>query len=847
MKSLINLFIGLCALGASAFCAAPLPVKGKVVDETGLPLAYVLVEVIGAREGTATNSEGEFHLSLSSGKHGLRFHALGFQDDTLWVIVSPRLAPLTVILRESNETLGGIEIVAEKRDLGREVLSLAIDQRRRWAAAGLPSSYKYFTKVSVNHEQPDTTSLPDDATDSLRKAYKARRIVLQHHLSEWWIQSFVGPKEEYREYILGNNEYTTDPPENNLTISRGFEYGERDIRPQRFIYTDPYVLLSQRGYREFNIYSPLLDLPGVAGKKILSPLADGALLSYKPDVLYTYTRNGKKIYRVQINPIFRTESLLTGWLDIEEGSWAVIAMDVEVNPYALQRFDFLRWTDEVSFTQDSVLQLNHRSIVYQASEPKNVYRGEVDLWYSEKEYFVEIPERTFGNETRTFSDDAYDLPDDYWSNKRKTDFNEIERKYIERCDSLQNEYLHGDFWAKKDSAFNKLRFMDFVLYGIGYRNRLKNYILYIDPLVAQINPVGIGGYRHRMTVNFSKEFDNNYVLETESFIDYGFRNQDVRGKLGLGLTYVPKKFVRTFIRVGDIYQLINSYASLGSLFSRSNFVRTQTVSISQRMELANGLFGELFLDYSDQKPIAGLQQDRWSGQVFGDVNNPVNFERYIKSEVRLQLQYYHRQKYMIKKNKKILLGSQYPELRFIYRKGIPNVLGSSVNFDYVELTIRQSREMGRWGQIDWEIQGGSFINRRSLRIIEHRFFRGSDRFFFSDPMNSYQLLGPTFSTDQAYFRGNYFHHFNGILLNKIPLLNRLKLTEAAGAGMVVIPESNFRHAEMYIGLERVVRIRRELFRFGVYACSAATSLNKAVFVLKLGVNFFNNYTGRWSY
>ena len=140
-----------------------------------------------------------------------------------------------------------------------------------------------------------------------------------------------------------------------------------------------------------------------------------------------------------------------------------------------------------------------------------------------------------------------------------------------------------------------------------------------------------------------------------------------------------------------------------------------------------------------------------------------------------------------------------------------------------------------------------FLNRSDLRLLEYKYFRGSDRYVFSDPVRSLQLLGPTLQTSSEYVRGNYVHHFDGVLLNKIPIFNKLKVTAAAGGGAMAIFETNFVHFEMFGGLERVVRIKDQLFRAGVYAVTANNPLSKAAFTAKVGVDLFDRYTKKWTY
>jgi hypothetical protein len=383
--------------------------------------------------------------------------------------------------------------------------------------------------------------------------------------------------------------------------------------------------------------------------------------------------------------------------------------------------------------------------------------------------------------------------------------------------------------------------------GMGFKNSKKEFSYYINPIIAQIQPFSVGGYRHNFGGSIRKQLSDQYYIDTRGVISYGFLNHDVNGEIGVSFGYRPDKFMRTSILLGDRFERLNTYTSLGTLFARSNFYRARTINIAQRMEIINGLYGEVTFYYNQQTAISGLVQDRWSDDVFGTLNKPADFATYTKFEIRLDLQYKIGQRFYMRRGRKVLLPNKNPEITFIYRKGIPHLFNSQVDFDFAEITIKQNYNLRGIGMGDWNVCLGSFLNKKDLRIVEYKYFRGSDPFLFSDPTKSLQLLGPVFSTTEPYLRANYIHHFNGLILNKIPLINKLKITEAAGIATLYLKEKQFLHQEMYLGLERVVRIKKQLFRFGVFACTADNNFQAAKLNYKVGISFFNTYSKRWSY
>ncbi|MFN3916607.1 MAG: DUF5686 and carboxypeptidase regulatory-like domain-containing protein [Flavobacteriales bacterium] len=828
--------------------------KGTITDTTGAPLPYVSIYVKNTTYGVTSNLKGEYLIELKPGIHSIIFSFVGYQKQEQTIqIFSGRPTVLNVQLKELNETLPEAVIYSNKRDIGKEIMRKVRDKRKFYLDNIEGYSNHTYQKITVEKElrnpgkkdslQAEKAEL--EKPGSLVEYFKNENL----NLIESYSQIHFSQPNRYKEIILAYNDYAASKPQGGEgSVSVGFEIGERNIVPTQRENVNPYILISDAAAAEFNFYKNLIDAPAISQKQLLSPIATTAPLSYLFDYDGMFYQQGIKIHRIQVTPIFAHDALFQGVVFVEDSTWALVSVDLSVNPSVLLYCKEFRIIQNYQAIEKEHYLPVRREFTYTIKDGKHNILGKTRVDHSDYKLNPQFPKRFFTNEVKRYEDDSFDKDSSFWIQKRPFALVDSEIAYIIKTDSLKKQYESYEYLSKIDSSFNKINIWSFLINGVGHRNRFKKSEIYFNPLISQIIPFGVGGWRHRFGGYYNKGFKNDYLLETTGEIDYGFNNQDIRGKVGVGLTYVPKKFVRTFIRVGDSYELINDFASLSTLLSRSNYVRSQTFSIAQRMELINGLFGELTFDYSDQKPIDGMNlEGDLTNALFGTFNTPIEFDHYIKSEIRLELKYRIKQPYIIKGNKKILLAPKYPQMHFVYRKGLPGLFGSEVDFDYLEIGSDDQIKLGRMGTSVWSVQAGSFVNRANLRVLEHRYFRGSDPFIFSDPTRSFQLLGPTLSTSSAYFRANYIHHFEGVILNKVPLLNRMKLSLAGGGGTLIIPENNFNHFEIFAGIERITRIKEQLFRISLFAVTADNSFVSPTLQFKIGLNFFNSYTRKWDY
>jgi len=822
-------------------------VSGIVCDSAGKGCSFCSLHFIspsGSAKSCIAKEDGSFQIKLLPEKYTVYARLIGYLDTTFQFNVMEK-PPQSIrwVLQERNTEAGVVFIHAEPEDLARKALKQAIKARSQFNREDILYAFESYRKISLTETRPDTAEAGMDSLWIATHKKKRPNKTYQAYLSESFSTIHYQLPDSYFELVTSQLDHTNRKPREELEINFSFNYGERDITRQDPGYDNNFILRSVKGYQDFSIYHRLLYLPSIHEKPILSPIGESALLSYKPSLLYTYMQDDTEVLVIHIEPYLPNEPLFRGDLHIRSNDWAVIKTDLHFAQKVSPVFRDISFHQQYMFEQGGAF-MSDCKIEYSTSAGRSEFKGCILL---ENQLIDKEQNFSFGEATKIIPDSAYTRSQDYWQNIRPQPLDKLENQFARSCDSLQKLYLNPEYIAEQDSINNHISWMDILFYGVTWRSREKQSLLFFYPLTMQLNFVGVGGYRHKLGGAMVKELANKWQLETRTELDYGFRNQDLRGKFGVGLTYFPLKFVRTFIQFGDYYELVNTYASLSSILNRSNFVRTQSFSLAQRMEIFNGFYAELTTEYSAQLPILGLQQDRWSENVFGDANQPVNFSEYLKTEVRLDLNYRIRQKYSIKKGKKIILGSDYPMIKSAIRLGIPHIWGSQVNYGYAEAGAYHELNMGRLGQLQWSVLGGGFFNQRNLRIVEHRYFRGSDPYLFSDPLKSFQLLGPTLSTSDAFFRANGFHHFNGLVLSKIPLLSKLRLTEAAGAGILVIPSQKMAHSEVYIGVERVVRIRRELFRFGLYGCTSLSSGQGMRLEWKAGVNFYNSFAKRWQY
>jgi hypothetical protein len=167
------------------------------------------------------------------------------------------------------------------------------------------------------------------------------------------------------------------------------------------------------------------------------------------------------------------------------------------------------------------------------------------------------------------------------------------------------------------------------------------------------------------------------------------------------------------------------------------------------------------------------------------------------------------QKYYVRNGQKRRIEHSSPHFRLTYRTGLPNVLGSDVDFDLLEVSVRHRWRPGARGRLDYLLYAGAFLNNRPLYFMDFHHFAGNRVLVQeSDPVGSFRLLDYyTYSTQERYAVAHLHYQFRKLLLTRIFEVRLLGLQENVFVNYLKTSASPH-YAEVGYSLDNIFRFFR---------------------------------------
>lgn len=781
-------------------------VQGVIREEQGSPLAYASVTVKGTPVGTTANSQGLYTLLLAPGKYTLVFEYVGFTTVEKTIEVTDKDQQLDIMLITHQNLMGEVIVKARGEDPAYRIIREAIKKRNDYQHQTDSQSVNIYMKGIIR-----TIAIPGkilgqkverDGTDGLDSAGKGVLMLTESNL------------------LLDE----AKPAQSKVTVlssfSRGNSMGLNFSKVTSFYDNNVNV---------FDVNS--------SSRGFISPIADGALNFYRYKLLNTYTSNGITIKTIKVMPKRKHEPLFSGTIEITDGTWRIYSLDLQLTKdYQLELVDTLRIkqlhgpvTPDVWKTRNQII-----SIGFNLFNFKGV--GSFVNVYSNYNLHPGFPPGYFNNVVMKYDTGYYKRDSGFWKQSRPVALEEDEKKYYVFRDSMTavresrpRSYYDSLRRKQKITASN-------ILWGnqnYRWQTSRSTTTYQLKGLVKGLAYNTVEGVAVNLNQQFNYTTDKgkyNYRLQWN--MCYGFENRHFNSFGVFTVRPGGQSYRNRYLNISGgkrVSQLNNDNPidaftnSLYTLFAKRNYIKLYENwfgNVQYHNKFENGFRVNAALAFEDRIPLQNTSFYSFSKSTRSFTSNhpeelaAVSFNRHQALMADVTISYQPGQKYIEYPNRKVSIGSDKPVFELHYTAGIPDLLGSDVNYNKWAVSVTDNLHLKLAGLFKYKVGAGGFLNADSYAIPDMKHFNGNRTFYNMKYMNSFQLA-PYYAysnTAKLYGEANIEHHFNGLLTNKIPLLNQLKWNLVAGSNAFYVNPTQY-YAEAFAGLENIFK----LFRVDVIA------------------------------
>lgn len=788
-------------------------IKGKIVDEFNSEIPFVNVYIEGTTNGTTANADGEFVLTVKQGNNlNLTFQTLGYKTHKEKLDLNTQISELKVKMKSENIQIKEVVIKANAKDPAYAIIKEAIKRRKDNLENIKSYSADIYMKSNVKLlETPkkipffiNKKDFPDSNNIGI--------IYLSESVAKYYYQRPDKKKEE----MLASKVAGT---------KTGFSWNRVE---------DVFI----------NFYEASVNVGFYSERPFVSPIANGALLSYKYKYLGTfYDGDGTKpIHKIKVIPRRKGDPLFNGEIYISEENYQIYSSDFYITKDAQIEFaDTVHIKQEMVKVNDSIympvlMQIySHFKIFGFAA--KDMSTASISNYTLNKPF----PKKFFGNEVFKIEESANKKDTSFWSGTRPSILSEEENKHYGKSDSLLQKMETKEY---KDSVAKASRKPNFGLDGFSMSNRETGVSMRTNGLFDYVNYNTVEGIRFRLTFAYNKR--NKETRQLKHFSGsarYGLDSKQLFGGIAAYNLFKPKTSQSIMIKAGRFLRQYNRHEPIGdfinagyTLFDKSNFQKLYAkyaVEVSYNHELTNGVFSNAGVQYNMREALVNNSFYYWSGKTDKHFtnNDPLNLTTYKETpafathemiQVNLGVKWIPFAKYETYPTFKRMLETKWPEFSFAYKKGIATK-NASFNYDYLEAGLGKDIELRSFGEFSFDVLAGMFFNNKNMNFIDYKHFSGNQTLFLTNKENSdvpgvstrdaisefHALDYYKYSTNDKYVEIHASHNFRGFFIGKIPLLRRTKIYEVAGINALFTPTTNY--TEVFIGADKLFKF----FRFDV--------------------------------
>lgn len=769
-------------------------IVGTVTNTKNEPLPFVNILIENTYKGTTSNDDGYYELNITTPKtYTIVYTYLGFKTIKKNVTIDKFPFKIDVILEEESVSLGEVVVNAEDNP-ANTIMRQAIAKRKENLEK--INSYKadFYSRGLIRIKDAPEKILGQEVGDLGGGLDSTRTGII--YLSETISKiQFLRPSK-LKEKITASKVSGND---------NGFSFNNAiDV--------------------DYNFYNNTVEF----GNQIVSPIANNAFgyYKYKLDGVF-YDERGNLVNKIKVIPKRENDPVFAGIIYIVEDQWTIYGIELDITGVQarIPAVDIISLKQSFSYSEaDKIWAIISQSIDFKYKFLGIKGDGRFTAVYSNYQFNTGLTRKDFNKELVAFEENANKKDSLYWNNIRPVPLTLEERTDYVKKDSIQIVRESKPYLDSIDRVNNKFKLGSIL--GYTYQNSHKDIRMGYDIPIGGVQFNTVQGYTAKANLFFTKDYDDfKRYFSANANLEYGFSDERLRatGSLSYKFNNTSRAFLTLYGGVSaeqynpsqPISPFINT---VSTLFFEDNYMKLYDKSFLQlnySEELFNGFRLYTQLAYERRKALFNT-----TDQVFrnedNDVytsNNPLDetaygiapFETHNILKANVTAQFNFGQEYLSYPDSKFNIGNDaYPTLVLSYEKGF-GATNDDYNFDQIKARLYQSFNIADKGRFRYNLRAGKFFNADDIAFMDYQHFNGNQTHVstqgnYTNVFNNLPYYAA--STNDSYLEAHVEHDFNGFLLGKVPLLNKLNFNLVIGAHLLATPDFK-PYQEYSVGIDNI--------------------------------------------
>jgi hypothetical protein len=786
-KALLILFL----LLSKAFSQELVEITGKISDTHGSPIAFTSVFIKNTSMSTMANQNGEYKILLSPGQYTMIFRFVGYKQEQIQFTVKRGIRVNAVLEKESYLLEEVILSNVGREDPANGLIRKVISNRK--ILRSTPSySCDVYTKGVQKLVGAPKKILGQDVAQALNLDSNRHGILYLSETKSKFYYKYPKVKEVMEaSKVAGDRE--------------GFSFNRAlDL--------------------QINLYDNLLQWGPLGNQSYVSPVADNAFEYYKYELHGSSLQNGHTIYKIKITPKNRFDPVFSGYIYLIEGDWRLYSVDLMITEEARINFvDTLKISQNFIEVGESYWLPSDITFKFKGKVLGFKFDGYFTGLYSNYKVNPPFEDNFFQDEIMRVPGDVNKKDNEYWLANRPIPLTYEEDINYRLKDSAAAKVESPQVRDSLQQRRNKFKPLKFLFSGYTMHNYANKSYWHFNAINKTVFYNTVEGWAVDIKPHFHKQYSLNRTIDIRPRFRYGFGRKSLNTNLEINYRSDTLKHESFIFNIGSDFLDLNNrgtinlfYNTLTTLFDGKNFLKlykSNFIAFSAQREILDGLLVTGGTEMSRRFPLRNAEY----GPIFDNAkriftsNNPLNpqadenlFPVNNSFSIEAKLSYTYGQRYTSRPDGKIYENARFPTIKLNYRKGIPNVFNSAVNYDFISADLFQDKvKTGLMGYSSFYLSAGQFINTKSLFYPDIKHFTGNQTAIYNPIFPNFHFLDYyAYATNNKYFEAHYEHNFLGLFLKRVPLIRKLKLEEIVGGAYLTQPMNSYR--EFYIGLQRLV-------------------------------------------